>query len=143
MPGQSHPGYDEYKDGRPTGRVVGAGAVRPAKEPVRVADRASLAARHSGLARDLKLDARVRDMLLKFDQAGRLSDDELSYLLKFFGVLVTAGDMLGQPYDLFTTRVLDQHGRLITLAAERGWSQALINLYGVTVLDLFQQMSSP
>lgn len=124
VPGeQSHPGYVEFDDGVSTGRIVFA--------PVRVLPAVSKL--NTGLRRHLETDIRFRDMIDKFDHGGELSDKELRCLLQFYGVMVRMSEIVGLPYYLVTANVDDRRRRLISLAEQRGWSQSLIDMYGLMV----------
>ncbi len=123
-----HPGYDEFDDGIPTGRVVFAS--------VRVAPAVSKL--NTGLRRHLESDQRLRDMIAKFDYDGELSDKELRCLLQFYGVMVRGSEIAC--YDLIYVEAIGRYRKLIDLAEQRGWSQSLIDMYGLMVESVFDTM---
>jgi|ERR1051326_3807065 hypothetical protein len=125
IPGErSHPGYDEFEDGTPTGRVVFA--------PVKVVG-IGVNELRSGLCRDLETDRRFRDMIDKLNYGINLSDAELRALLQFYGTIVRFSEIIGDSYHLVTADATSRHRLLIEIAEQRGWTQSMIDMLGVMV----------
>lgn len=94
---------------------------------------------HSGLRRNLKFDSRMRDMLAKFENGAKLTQIEYRYLLLFYGIACRLGEIAGQPYALFNDHVKGQHAKLVRMADAQGFTQSLLNMYGVMVEDRFDR----
>lgn len=95
---------------------------------------------YSGLKRNLARDIRLRDTLDKFEHDGTLSDAELRQLLLYYGMLVRLTELTGQRYYLAHIEAINQHRKLCALAAERGWTQSLVDMYGVVVEGVFDKI---
>ena len=95
---------------------------------------------HSGLKRERKNEQRLRDMIEKFQQGGTLNDKELRFLLQYYGIMVRMCEMSGMAYYLARQDAMVKYGILLDTAKDRGWTQAIINMYGTMVESVFEKI---
>jgi hypothetical protein len=92
---------------------------------------------HTGLTRNRKEEDRLREMIEKFLAGGNLTDLELRFLIQYYGIMIRMCEMSGQRYYLACEDAKNKHQILLKLADMRGWTQAIINMYGTMVEGVF------
>jgi len=96
--------------------------------------------RHSGLQRNRFEEERLRGMIEKFTGGSEVSDLELRFLLQYYGIMIRMCEMSGQRYYLAWIDACNQRQCLLSIAAERGWTQNLINMYGGMIEGVFTRI---
>lgn len=155
---------DEWTDGQPTGRIkktfpdgdtfigtieeldeleappseamIKAAADYNARLQAQQANRI----RHSGLKRNRREEDRLSRYLEKYESGGELTDVELRFLIQLFGIVIRVSEIFGQRYYLLHVNAQTQHRRLLEIADQRGWTQSIINMYGVKVEETFERI---
>ena len=108
-------------------------------DPIALPDEGEI--RHSGLRRNLTEETRLRDYIGKFESGGSLSDKELRFLIQFYGIIIRTTEVAGLSYYLATADAKAKHDRLLGIARERGWTQALISMYGAMVEGVLERIA--
>lgn len=138
-----HPdGYDEWRDGHPTGRIskmIGGTNVIGTLAEIDAAQAAYDASPppdlHFHLFRDLKQDQRFRDALSKFETGSHLNDIELRELFQIHGILFQMIEPLGPRYGFVHDEMRHRLDVLVEIARERGWTQSILNMLEVMIKE--------
>lgn len=96
--------------------------------------------RHSGLRRNLATEQMLRDMIEKFHNDIKLSDKELRFLIQYYGIMIRMCEIEGDLYYLAHRDATLNYERLLEMAKERDWTQAIINMYGVLIESVFERI---